>query len=442
MPRGVGPWVCALLVLAAAPASGQQLIARHYTIADGLANNTIGSVYQDRKGYLWFATAEGLSRFDGYTFSSYGLADGLPHTIAHAVAEDVSGTLWVATTGGLVRLLDTPAVSRERFVAHRVGPTPASNQLDSVVSDRAGAIWCVTGDGLYRGNGDGAGTTFTRVVDVGPRGSTALFVDRRGRVWYAPDRELFVVSPDGVSMKDTDPGTSTPISRPTQLSVRNMLDLTATLAMIAAAGSILWLTLRSPLSPSERLRVPIPQESLTIDGAPALGTDSATVVLVVFSDFECPYCARFAQDVWPELKTKWVETGRVLVVFRHLPLTSLHPRAVRAAEAAECGALQGRFWPLHDQLFNANGRLEDSDLLSYARVVDLDLVGFDACMRRPVRDRIRRDRELAKSLRLSGTPTFLIGTHDGPDRVQVTAVLTGFTPLSRFEAEFQKLISN
>jgi ligand-binding sensor domain-containing protein len=69
------------LLLCAPTVSAQQLPFRHYGVADGLAHNQVGAIYQDAQGYLWFGTAEGLSRFDGYRFTNYGLRDGLPSFI-------------------------------------------------------------------------------------------------------------------------------------------------------------------------------------------------------------------------------------------------------------------------------------------------------------------------------------------------------------------------
>lgn len=93
----------ALLVLDVLTGHAQQLSIRRYDVSDGLAHNTITSIYQDAKGYLWFGTFEGLSRFDGYRFTNYSTSDGLGHVITNYIAEDRQGRLWVATNGGLVK---------------------------------------------------------------------------------------------------------------------------------------------------------------------------------------------------------------------------------------------------------------------------------------------------------------------------------------------------
>src|SRR5437867_98868 len=76
------------------PAFGQQSAIKHYNVEDGLAHSVVGAIYQDRKGFLWFATADGLSRFDGYRFTNYGKADGLPSAVVTSITEDAKGNLW------------------------------------------------------------------------------------------------------------------------------------------------------------------------------------------------------------------------------------------------------------------------------------------------------------------------------------------------------------
>src|SRR5690349_25177802 len=88
-------------------AAAQQLSIRHYDVSNGLAHSHVSAMHQDAKGYLWLATWEGLSRFDGYRFTNYTQADGLGDPIINDVVEDRHGRLWVATNGGgIARLND------------------------------------------------------------------------------------------------------------------------------------------------------------------------------------------------------------------------------------------------------------------------------------------------------------------------------------------------
>ena len=121
--------------------------------------------------------------------------------------------------------------------------------------------------------------------------------------------------------------------------------------------------------------------------------------VVVYGDFECPYCAAVAGKL---------EGVRLRVAFRHFPLRSSHPRAWAAASAAEAAALQGRFWEMHDLLFSDQGRLEDPHLWDRARALGLDLERFDADRRSPeVQAHIRRDFEAGVRGGIVTTPTLI-----------------------------------
>src|SRR5262245_36871053 len=109
----------------------EQLPIKSYTVADGLAHGTITSIYQDRQGYLWFCTFEGLSLFDGYRFKNYDQHDGLPPGVVNSVTEDREGRLWVATNGGIARLLDKPQENGAKFVALKI-----RDRTDQVTPDR------------------------------------------------------------------------------------------------------------------------------------------------------------------------------------------------------------------------------------------------------------------------------------------------------------------
>src|SRR3977135_3993918 len=95
--------VVLLLLLANREGKAEQLPLKTYTTADGLAHNVINKIVRDSRGFLWFCTEEGLSRFDGYTFINYSTNEGLPHTSVNDILETRDGNYWVATSGGLVR---------------------------------------------------------------------------------------------------------------------------------------------------------------------------------------------------------------------------------------------------------------------------------------------------------------------------------------------------
>jgi protein-disulfide isomerase len=121
--------------------------------------------------------------------------------------------------------------------------------------------------------------------------------------------------------------------------------------------------------------------------------------VIVYADFECPFCAA------AEVKLRG---ARLLIVFRHFPVRSSHPRAWPAACAAEAAGLQGRFWEMHDLLFADQGRLEDPHLWARARTLGLDLERFDSDRRsEAVAARIRRDFESGVRGGIVTTPTLV-----------------------------------
>jgi protein-disulfide isomerase len=145
---------------------------------------------------------------------------------------------------------------------------------------------------------------------------------------------------------------------------------------------------------------------------------AGAVAVVVYGDFECPYCAALAGKL---------DGVRLRVAFRHFPVRSSHPRAWAAASAAEAAAAQGRFWEMHDLLFSDQGRLEDPHLWSRARNLGLDLERFDSDRRSPaVEQRIRRDFEAGVRGGIVTTPTLVApeGRHAGRIDAQVLEELS------------------
>ena len=141
-------------------------------------------------------------------------------------------------------------------------------------------------------------------------------------------------------------------------------------------------------------------------GGPSRGPAEAPVTIVEFSDFQCPFCQR-AKPVLDEVERR--HPNDVRIVYRHLPLDSLHPRARASAEAAACAEEGGKFWQYHDMLFANNRALSDADLRKYAGQVGLDSEAFDECVRtRRHQAAVEADAQEAKKLGISGTPAFVV----------------------------------
>src|SRR5260370_11840771 len=160
---------CRLLALSALVACwalhGAQLPLRRYTSADGLASNTVLGIASDSRGFLWFATGEGLSRFDGYGFANQTESTGLPHVAVRQVLIDRHGSYWLATPAGLVRFRpDLPQSSAGRMIVIRPNGKRESANILALLEDRGGPLWCGTEAGLYAI--DDTARPTPRLVDV------------------------------------------------------------------------------------------------------------------------------------------------------------------------------------------------------------------------------------------------------------------------------------
>jgi len=142
------------------------------------------------------------------------------------------------------------------------------------------------------------------------------------------------------------------------------------------------------------------------------GPTEAAVTLVEYGDYECPYCGA----TYPIIKEVQSRMGeRLRFVFRNFPITTSHPHAEQAAETAEAAATQGRFWQMHDLLYENQKRLRDPDLRDYAERLSLDVERFDKELAEHVHAaRVREDFMSGVRSGVNGTPTFYInGTrHD------------------------------
>jgi Na+:H+ antiporter, NhaA family len=152
------------------------------------------------------------------------------------------------------------------------------------------------------------------------------------------------------------------------------------------------------------------------------GSPSAHYELVMYGDFECPYCAA-AQSILARVRNRLGDDLRF--AFRHLPLESVHPHARHAAEASEAAAAQGAFWEMHDALFAGRGRLTDRDLAAHARGIGLDGDRVAAEIADGTHaERVERDLQSAARAGLTSTPAFYVngrlheGTYDAGSLVE------------------------
>jgi protein-disulfide isomerase len=190
--------------------------------------------------------------------------------------------------------------------------------------------------------------------------------------------------------------------------------LTAAVASALLSWSVFFVTTRLP-SPA-RARVLLGRSEIIVDLADPVdpehdhmrGPAEAPVTLVEYGDFECPFCGQ-AEPVIRELLTDF---GDLQYVWRHLPLSDVHPHAQLAAEASEAAAAQQAFWPMHDLLIDHQDKLAAKDLIGYARQLGLDVDQFtDELRTHAWRDRIAADVESADLSGVAGTPSFFVNGH-------------------------------
>lgn len=145
-----------------------------------------------------------------------------------------------------------------------------------------------------------------------------------------------------------------------------------------------------------------------IDDDAFKGDPDAPITIVEFSDFQCPFCSRFYENTLPELKKEYIDTGKVKIVYRDFPL-SFHPEAQGGAEAAECANDQGKFWEMHDKIFENQAIMGTSSYKAWAEELGLDTEQFNSCLDNGDKTaEVRADFAAGQAAGVSGTPTFFI----------------------------------
>lgn len=179
-----------------------------------------------------------------------------------------------------------------------------------------------------------------------------------------------------------------------------------------------------------KMLIPEPQSpsmNINTDGYPMWGNKSAPVTIVEISDFQCPFCARAVPTI-QKIKKEY-GPDKVKIVFRDMPLPN-HPRAFPASVAAHCADEQGKFWEMHDMLFENQAKLEDADLKGYATKLALDATKFNECFdKKKPEELINKSRKEAESLGIQATPSFVING----------ALLQGAQPFEKFKEKIDRV---
>ncbi len=177
-----------MVVLFSAACTSQVLPFQSYTVKDGLISNSINKLYQDARGYIWIGTSDGISVFDGRSFTNYTTNDGLANNYVTDILEDNhdSGTMWIATYGGGISKF-----SRGRFTTFSLGASVKTDRVQTLYQDHLGVIWCGTDSSTFRIDKDRTlpFTVSNEVVDI-----TSIAESGDGLMWFGNESGLYYYS--------------------------------------------------------------------------------------------------------------------------------------------------------------------------------------------------------------------------------------------------------
>lgn len=187
-----------------------------------------------------------------------------------------------------------------------------------------------------------------------------------------------------------------------------------------------------------RTNTPIAKAILKIGANLSLGQESAPVILVEFTDFECPFCKKFHDTTFLEIKSKYIDTGKVRYVSRDLPLP-IHEHALKAAQAARCAGEQNNYWQARDVLFSISPNLNREAIPKALQNLPLDQEKMRSCLESDkFVDDIRQDISDAESVGVQGTPGFILGTKEGGEGVRISGAL----PFAAFDRELKVMLGS
>ena len=220
---------------------------------------------------------------------------------------------------------------------------------------------------------------------------------------------------------------------------KQALEVLSTIAVTAAAGVLIWVLLSDHAGGDPTAQITevdgLSLESQELDHVHGGGE----VAIVEFSDFECPFCNRYAVETLPELKRTLIEPGLVRYVSFHFPLEALHPNALDASYAAECAGQQAKYWEMHELLFSDPSTLARPFLFQYADDLGLDREAFEACLNDPG-ERVRAHQALGARLGVNATPSFFVGTVRDDGGIDLVRRINGFAAPDVFRTALDDLI--
>jgi len=188
--------------------------------------------------------------------------------------------------------------------------------------------------------------------------------------------------------------------------------------------------------------VPPANLTVSVDDDPFKGENHAKLILIEFSDYQCPFCGRFFQETLPAIEKEYVNTGKLKYVYRDFPIESIHPDAFKAHEAANCAGEQGKYWEMHDRLFQNQNQLGAAELPKHGEAIGLKAAEFEQCLKSGKQGtEIRRDMEDGQKAGVQGTPTFFLGLQE-PDgkTIKVLRMIVGAQPYGQFKEAIDRAL--
>lgn len=179
---------------------------------------------------------------------------------------------------------------------------------------------------------------------------------------------------------------------------------------------------------------------VSLEGATLKGESKAAVGMLIFEEYECPWCQRLEATTLPAVVKAYVDNGRVLLGLRHFPLQNLHRHALKASEATECAGRQGRFWEMRESLFRAPGDLAEPSLIARAVGLGLSRETFVSCLGGAATGEVLDDHARGTSLGVTGTPTLFFGRMTSKDTVTLTRRLNGARSVQEIRAVLDELL--
>lgn len=183
--------------------------------------------------------------------------------------------------------------------------------------------------------------------------------------------------------------------------------------------------------------------ALRVAGRPMKGAPRARLTFIEYSDYECPFCAQYFAQVYPQINRDYVQTNKIRYVFKNYPIEQIHSRAFRAHVAAACAGDQSRFWEMHDKLFADQKGLSNDRYVEHARELGLDAAKFRTCLDSAAHEpMIREDIDEAVRGGVRGTPVFVLAIADPKaDTVTPSRVIVGAQPYEAFKEAIDSLLA-